>query len=217
MSLFGAVAVAVPVAIYDIVGTYYLWKDFDVVVNCKASNVDVHVIWPTNLWVYILLSVIITSLSTVALLLISIPQGLKAIKRFNKQRRRKGGYWDENQRYGLADDLPDWLFLMHGTALLFISMMHALLAFMGYFELFSARPWCEDKKTAFEELSLWHFGRVTFVLQIVFAALFFLWGTFYWAMPFFFEILEPDPAQVDTESQVRRSRRSNDRTRASER
>lgn len=195
MRLATLIALLVPVVVYDVVGIYFLVHDKDAVSGCRASNPDVHVIWPTDLWVYILLSLVIGTLSLAVLELLAISQSVEALNRYRKRWRNRRDYWEEinkNARLsGLVEELPDWLFLMHGTALVFVSMLHFLLAFMGYFELFMARPWCDDKKTAFEELDLWRFGRVTFAVQLVMGAVFFTWGMLYWFMPAMFEMLEP--------------------------
>merc|ERR1719265_191427 len=94
-------------------------------------------------------------------------------------------------RYGLMPSLPDWLFLWIGTALLAGATVALVFAFWGYSELFLARPWCKDNKTAFQELDLWHFGRVNFVLQIIAGLILFTWGILYWATPFFLELSTP--------------------------
>merc|ERR1719171_1098119 len=94
-------------------------------------------------------------------------------------------------KYGLMPTLPDWLFLWIGTAFLAGATVALVFAFWGYSELFMARSWCKDNKTAFQELDLWHFGRVNFVLQIVAGSILFLWGIMYWAAPFCLELSTP--------------------------
>lgn len=191
-----SIVVAAISAVYDIFGIWFLIKDYDVVHSCKASNPDVHVVWTTNLWVYVLLSVLLSILFTIGIFMVPFRKSADAIQKQLKGRRRPPR--DEldgrsRVKYGYLPSLPDWLLLAHGTALIMGSLLLGILAFCGYTELFVARPWCEDKSTAFEELDLWHFGRLTFFLQLIFSIVLFLCGVCYWMMPFFFELNEPDP------------------------
>lgn len=188
--------VASLLVVYDIFGIFYLIQDYDVVHRCKASNDSVQVIWPTNLWVYVLLSTIMFTILTACLLVVPLRKSVEAIAK-HTSRGKKGKRSSEFSltgrsvlKYGLLPSLPDWLFLAHGSALMAVAMVFGILAFCGYFELFMARSWCEDKTAAFEELDLWHFGRVSFFAQIVSGSILFLWGVVYWAMPFWFELTD---------------------------
>lgn len=190
----------VPLFIYDVAGIYYLLQDIDYVHGCKASNQKVHVIWPTDLAVYIILSIAAFTIGVITLIAVQVQHSLEVLRRYIKRQRHRRGHWNDglrSARYGGGtDDLPDWLFMLHGTVLIVFSMVVWMLSFMGYFELFAARPWCNDKRILFEELDLWHFGRTTFVLQIALGVVFFLWGTMYWVMPFVFEAMDRESRET---------------------
>lgn len=179
--------------IYDFLAIWFLIKDYAVVHSCKASNRDVHVVWPINLWVYVLMSVIASVVFAVGLVFV-VPLK-KSADAIHKQMTGRKRDVTTKLKYGYLPSLPDWLLLAHGSAMIGFSCVMGVLAFCGYSELFVARPWCEDKATAFEELDLWHFGRVTFFLQIIFCIVFLLSGVCYWMMPFFFELNEPEYGQ----------------------
>merc|ERR1719375_1151463 len=190
-----SIVVASLCVVYDAFGIWFLIKDYDVVHGCKASNPDVHVVWPTNLWVYVLMSVLLSIIFSIAMLFVPFRKSADAIQRqFRGRRRPPREEINGNSRlkYGYMPSLPDWLLLAHGTAMIAGSLLLGILASCGHVELFVARPWCEDTSTAFEELDLWHFGRVTFFLQLTFSIVFFLCGLCYWMMPFLFELNEPD-------------------------
>lgn len=196
-----SISVAIVSLIYSGIGIWFLVKDYEVVHGCKASNRDVHVVWPTNLWVYVLLSIALAVVFSVTVFLVPFRKSVDAIQKQMRGRRRTQR--DEisgrpKLKYGYMPSLPDWLLLAHGTALIVGSLLMGILAFCGYVELFLARPWCEDKSAAFEELDLWHFGRVTFFLQLIFTVIFFLSGMCYWMMPLFFELNEPDTSYGST-------------------
>jgi len=186
------------IVVYDIFALVFLIRDHDVVHSCHASSQGVHVIWATNLWVWVLLSMFITTLAGVGAVFLPVSKAVDALRRHAKRRqkmqRRRLGDMDGDQtrpiRFG--DDLPDWLFLSHGTALLFAASVFFILAFCGYFELWAAKPWCEDKKTAFEELDIWYFGRFSFFLQIVIGSILLVFGIVNWAMPFCLELTDLD-------------------------
>lgn len=177
------IAIAV-LALYDVIGIYFLVKDYGVVHGCASSNRDVHIIWPTSLWSYVLASLVFITGFTFALAAMPMKKSVDAArKNFSAKGRRIN-----SAKYGLMPTLPDWLFLWIGTAFLAGATVAMVFAFWGYSELFMARPWCKDTKTAFEELDLWHFGRVNFILQIVAGSILFLWGIVYWAAPFCLEL-----------------------------
>lgn len=194
---------------YDGLGILFLMRDRDVVHSCHASNSRVHAIWPTSLWVYVLFSLVFATLFTGVLMAVPLKRSIDAARK-HLNRHHNGMHKPDPRsafnapalKFGLLSTLPDWLFLWVGSALIMASMALMILAFWGYFELFMARPWCDDKKTAFEELDLWHFGRVTFFLQIVAGAILFLWGLLYWSAPFFLELTtpsSPSPRLLDRE------------------
>jgi NADH:ubiquinone oxidoreductase subunit 5 (subunit L)/multisubunit Na+/H+ antiporter MnhA subunit len=198
-----SIVIAVLSLIYDAFGIWFLIKDYEVVHSCKASNRDVHVVWPTNLWVYVLLSVGLSIIFIIGLFVVPFRKSVDAIqKQLNRTSKRRPARDEIDGRpklkYGYMPSLPDWLLLAHGTALIIGSVLLGILAFCGYVELFLARPWCADTKTAFEELDLWHFGRVTFFMQVIFSVVFFLWGLCYWMMPFLFELNEPEASSYGT-------------------
>lgn len=197
---------------YIAIGAYYLYNDYDVVHSCKASNEQVHIIWPTSLWTYVLFSLCFAGAFAVMLLMMPIRQSFQKMKP-EKPKYVRGGSGQklapQAPKFGILPNLPDWLFLVVGSAMMFQSIAICMLAFWGYAELFLARPWCEDKKTAFEELDLWYFGQVTLFLQIGVGILTFCWAMLYWAIPFCFELntsfSEKEPLLSDVEN-GRRSR-----------
>lgn len=200
--LLTCVCVAI-LAVYDCFGVFFLVHDYDVVHDCQASNRDVHVIWPTNLWFYVLVSVVTATVFTLGLLAVPLGKSFESVeKRLNNKGKKKGRRGMNSEvgfngqpvvKYGLLmPSLPDWMFLMHGTALIGASLFLGILAFGGYFELFMSRSWCKDKTSAFEELDLWHFARVTFFMQAILGSILFLWGIVWWAMPIWFDLTEPD-------------------------
>jgi len=178
--------------IYDGLGVLFLVKDFAIVHGCTASNRSAHAIWPTNLWSYVLASLIFITGFTCALVAMPIRKSIEAARKNVSAKGRSAHTVLNNKvKFGLMPTLPDWLFLWVGTALLAGSTLAFIFAFWGYSELFLARPWCQDTKTAFEELDLWHFGRVNFILQIIAGSLLFLAGLMYWAAPFCLELTTP--------------------------
>lgn len=184
----------VSLIIYDGIGIWFLWKDFSTVQDCHASNKDAHAIWPTNLWTYVLSSVIAVTFASLMILAAPLGQsvevGRKTVKR--NASPRSGGELallsEKRTKFGLVPGRPDWLFLWIGSIVIFIALMFVLMVFWGYWELFLARPWCTNTKAAFEELDLWHFGRVSFILQVVASILLFIWGLAYWSAPCLFEL-----------------------------
>jgi len=96
-------------------------------------------------------------------------------------------------KFGLMPNLPDWLFLAVGSCCFLVAACLGILAFWGYVELFQARPHCSDINVAFEELHLWHFGRVTFFIQLVLSIALGVLGTVCWSVPFLLELSLPEP------------------------
>lgn len=173
--------------IYDGFAILFLVKDYAVVHGCHASNVRVHTIWATNLWHYVLVSMLFATAFAVALIFVPLKRTIDATRKHFSRNRLAHPDKNGTLQYGLLSNLPDWLFLWVGTTLIMASMVVLVLAFWGYFELFMARPWCSDQKTAFEQLDLWHFARFTFVMQIILGSLLFTWGLIYWGAPFVLE------------------------------
>jgi len=192
--------------VYSCIGVAYLSRDYDVVHGCHASSSSVHVVWETNVWTYVLISIFFALACGVIAVTLPSPRVVEVFKRqfeirarrrsmpqplivsmedeFEKLQRRKA-------RFGIMDDLPDWIFLMQGLVALSVSTAAALLAFFGYYELYVAKPWCEDRHTAFEQLDLWYFGRFTLYCQVISAVLLLILGLSLWAMPFMFELADP--------------------------
>lgn len=181
------------ILVYDICAIVFLARDHDVVHSCHASTQGVHVIWKTNLWVWLLISMLTTTLAGAAMSFLPAGKALDALRRHGRrrqkmQRRRLGDMDGESQRpVRFGDDLPDWIFLSQGTALLCGASVFFILAFCGYFELWASKPWCEDRKTAFEELDIWFFGRFSFFLQIVLGSILLVFGIVNWIIPFCLE------------------------------
>lgn len=200
----GTLVVGALVVVYDVVGIIYLMKDYAVVHTCHASDEDVHAIWPTNLWTYCLVSVALGSV--LAFLLLRAPWGRSKDAIELHVTRMRGGKLSKSRidavpnvsdelggrpKFGLMPDLPDWLFLCVGSSCLIVSACLGVLAFWGYVELFEARPHCSDIRVAFEELHLWHFGRVTFFIQLVVSIILAVIGSICWAVPFLLELSSP--------------------------
>lgn len=188
--------------VYDGIGALFLVRDYGVVSSCRASNSSAHAVWPTSLWTYVLFSLIFTSVFGAALALLPVKRTLDAARKHIKGGRSRMANDAFSLKYGLLATLPDWLFLWVGSVLILASLGMFILAFWGFFELFMARPWCDGQKTAFEELDLWYFGRVTFVLQIIIGTILLLWGILYWGAPMFLEatMITPPPSPPQAQS-----------------
>lgn len=207
MPPIGCIVICALVIVYDVVGVIYLIKDYDVVRTCKASDEDVHAIWSTSLWTYCLFSII---LSSVFALMLSRAPWTRSIDAAELHLSRIGGgkvakgRVDESPinddalggrvKFGLMPSLPDWLFLCVGSCCFLVAACLGILAFWGYVELFQARPHCHDINVAFEELHLWHFGHVTFIVQLVVGVTLAVIGLICWALPFLFELSLPEPS-----------------------
>eukprot|EP00746_Dinoflagellata_sp_MGD_P165468 gnl/MRDRNA2_/MRDRNA2_94759_c0_seq1.p1 gnl/MRDRNA2_/MRDRNA2_94759_c0~~gnl/MRDRNA2_/MRDRNA2_94759_c0_seq1.p1 ORF type:complete len:236 (+),score=13.71 gnl/MRDRNA2_/MRDRNA2_94759_c0_seq1:140-847(+) len=206
MVSLGLILVAALVIVYDVLGIIFLIKDHDVVHTCHASDEDVHAIWSTNLWMYCLISVILGSLLAIMLTRAPWARSKDAIElhvsklrggKLSKGRIDSTPMSDDalggRTKFGLTPNLPDWLFLGVGSCCLLVAGVLGILAFWGYVELFQARPHCSDIRVAFEELHLWHFGRVTFFIQLVMSIMLAVIGSVCWAIPFLLELSLPDP------------------------
>lgn len=206
------VAVGIVLVVYDVVGVCFLINDHAVVHSCRATDKDVHAIWPTNLWSYCLVSVLLGTL--VAIVLIRTPFG-ETIERVRthltriKGKKLADGLADERDnvkdieitprmKFGLTPNLPDWLFLCAGSSAFCTATILGVMAFWGYVELFMTRPVCSDKTVAFDEVQLWQFGRVTFFAQLVIAIVLSVVGMLYWSAPFVLELTFPEPRIVPT-------------------
>jgi len=205
-SLVFTAVVAVALFIYSTAAIVFLVRDFETVSQCHASSMVMHAVWETNLWTYVLISLLFTLAG--GALLLSLPAH-KVVDVFRRQlelrseRRATSKHpftmedeFDRVQRrkarFGIMDDLPDWIFLLHGMVMLSVATVTAMLALFGYFELYVAKPWCEDRRVAFEEMDLFHFARVTFFMQIGSTMFFAAAGVLFWTMPFLFELTDPD-------------------------
>lgn len=206
MVSLGLIVVGVLVIAYDVCGIIFLIKDHDVVHTCHASDEDVHAIWSTNLWTYCCFSVILSSV--LALMLTRAPWSRSRdaielhVSRLRGSKVSKGRIDSTpmsddalggRTRFGLMPNLPDWLFLCVGSCCLLVAGVLGILAFWGYVELFQARPHCSDIRVAFEELHLWHFGRVTFFIQLIMSIALAVVGAVCWAVPFLLELSLPEP------------------------
>lgn len=201
----GTIVIGALVIVYDIVGIVFLMKDYDVVHTCHASDEDVHAIWPTNLWTYVFVSVFLSTVLAFMLLRAPWSRSKDAIDLHIT--RMRGGKLSKSRidavpiaedalggrsKFGLVPTLPDWLFLCVGSCCLVVAACLGILAFWGYAELFLARAHCSDIRVAFEELHLWHFGRVTFFIQMVVGIVLAIIGTVCWAVPFLLELSLPE-------------------------
>lgn len=182
---------AIAIAIYDGIGLLFLCRDYSTVQACHPSNKDAHAIWPTSVWTYVLFSMITATGAILSIISAplgrSVEAGRKTIKR-NASPRDHDETLIRRSKFGLVPARPDWLFLWIGSIMISMALVFAVIAFWGYWELFMARPWCTKNNAAFQELDLWHFGRVSFVLQIVASIILFMLGAAYWSAPFVFEL-----------------------------
>lgn len=203
----------VSLCIYVAMGITFLVRDHHVVSRCHPSNDSVHVIWETSLWTYVLWSVIF-AVGDVAMFLTLQPvlRVVEALQKVQESRRKHRDNVDKigpfsfdseldmmqrrRARFGIMDDLPDWIFLLHGTAFLALATATGILAMFGYYELWAAKPWCEDRNAAFEELDLWYFGRATFYFQLISVTFLSVLGILFWALPFTLELSDPDPERA---------------------
>lgn len=190
------VLILAAIVVYDVAGVIFLSRDEEVASHCRASNIKMHIIWPTTLWHYVAMSLVVTTVVGVFLALF-VPVG-----RSNEELRwHIADMMQRNQsprlmpmmvggrKFGLA--LPDWLLLSVGVAFVGAGIVVGLMAFWGYFEIFATRVWCDDKKTAFEELDLWKFARQTFLAQVSVAPVLFVVGFLHMVAPFFMELTLP--------------------------
>lgn len=183
-----AAIVVAAVAAYDVMGILFLVRDGDVMRFCRATSSKVHVIWQTSLWTYVLASLVAATMVAFGMTF------LVPVQRTNSELRRylsgisKGHLGTNRSPY---QSLPDWDLLAIGAAFIASGLYLCLMAFWGYFELFVARVWCDDKKTAFEELDLWKFGRVSFWMQAIGGIVVITSGVLYLIMPFVMELLSP--------------------------
>merc|ERR1719428_1112510 len=94
-----AIIAVVVLAIYDGLGIYFLVKDFGVVHGCTPSNHDVHTIWPTSLWSYVMASLVFITGFTCGMAALPIRKSCDAArKNFNAKGRRVTG----GAKYGLT-------------------------------------------------------------------------------------------------------------------
>jgi len=199
---------------YCTCGIVYLTKDYMAVHRCHSSS-NVHIIWETSLWIYVLLSLIFSGITVVVLFSLPFARVVDAFHYQMESRRVKqkplSSSWEDEfermqrrrTRFGVMDELPDWIFLLIGTAMMGLAVATFILAMFGYSELYLAHPWCEDKSAAFEELDLWRFGHVTFILQLCLGVFFSVMGVCFWALPLIFELIDPEiePLMLDMDAE----------------
>lgn len=193
--------------IYVAMGITFLVRDHLVVSRCHPSNDSVHVIWETSLWTYVLWSVIFAVGDCAMFLMLQpvlrVVEALQKVQESRKKQRDhdRGPFSIDSEfdmmqrrraRFGITDDLPDWIFLLHGTAFMALATATGILAMFGYYELWVAKPWCEDRNAAFEELDLWYFGRATFYFQLISVTFLSVLGVLFWSLPFTLELTDPE-------------------------
>lgn len=194
--ILAAIVVTV-VAVYDVLGVVFLVRDANVMSFCRPSSDRVHVVWQTSLWTYVLASLVFTT-SVACMLTFVVPVGRtnsEVQKHMSGVASGHGGtsYMSMNVSGGRKpfQQLPDWDLLAVGSAFISAGLLLGLMAFWGYFELFVARVWCDDKKTAYEELDLWKFGRFSFWGQAIGGVVLFVAGFLYLTVPFLMELTSP--------------------------
>lgn len=161
---------ALVLTVYAIFGIVYLCRDQDVVSSCHASNQKVHVIWPTDLWVYVLTSVVVACVGALWLVVAAV-----------MRRPASSTMWEDSEPL-------DWRLLWGGFTLSGMGILMAVIGYWGYAEVYLANPWCDDKAVVWEELDLTQFGRVTAWLQLVAAFCFISGGWLCWSFPFVLEL-----------------------------
>merc|ERR1719272_1792124 len=77
----------VALGLYDLLGVLFLVRDYSVVHGCHASNVDVHTIWPTSLWTYVLFSLIFITLASLALTALPVRRSGEAARKTMTRRK----------------------------------------------------------------------------------------------------------------------------------
>lgn len=170
LSLSAQAAVAATLIAYGIFGIVYLCTDQDVIRSCHASTADVHVIWPTDLWIYVLVSIVGTLLCAVWLVSMVV-----------LRRPVDSTVWDESEPL-------DWRMLWTGFVFSGMGLLMAVFGYWGYTEAYLANPWCENKTVVWEELDLARFARVTLWIQFVFSLCFIAAGWICWSVPFALEL-----------------------------
>lgn len=185
----GAVVVVLLTAAYDVAGIIFIARDSDVAAACHPSNAKAHVIWSTSLVTYVVASLLVTTGMAVATGL-CVPVR-KAIR--DARLHMQGVVLASASGPKSSVNLPDMLLLVVGAAYVASAVVIGIFAFWGYFELFHTRMWCDDKKTAFEELDLWKFGQASWVGQVIICCMLLLFGFFMLSGPFMMELASPRP------------------------
>lgn len=160
--------VGLVLVVYGGAGIYYLVQDRDVA-QCKPSKRGAHVVWATDLFIYITASV---SMAILAALWLFWHAALK---------RPLGLIFEDNEPL-------DWRLLWDGFCLSLLASLIAIFAYWGHSELWGGRNWCQDKSTIWEEIALHQFGRWTFWAQLSISALLYTAGWAFWLSPFVLEV-----------------------------
>lgn len=173
--------------VYAAVGTVLLAMDHDVVSGCHPSDPHAHIIWHTDIWMYILVSIVVAcvfALWLVSLAVFKPPGAPEDSPPLCGLARRL--LWGDSLVWDDSEPL-DWRLMWGGLTLSGVSILLAILAFWGYVEVYVANPWCDNKAVVWHELELVRFGHATFWLQFVCAVLFFTAGWTCWFLPFALE------------------------------
>lgn len=181
------VGTALTLVVYAALGIVYLAMDHDVVTGCHPSNTHVHIVWATDIWVYVLVSIVIACVLALWLIVLATfkqPGAPGEVSPWCGVARRL--LWGDSFVWDDTEPL-DWRLLWGGLTLSCLGILLSVLAFWGYVEVYLANPWCDNKAVVWEELDLVGFGRVTFWLQLVFAAFFLAAGWISWVLPFALE------------------------------
>lgn len=188
-----AATVAALALAYDVVGAYFLWSDYRVVHNCSVASQLDRGLWPwTNLWMFILASLVLLTLLVGIFIASPVTSSVEEAWRFIC-RRKPGlevGPKAGRRPNGNTKESQDFLFLWNGCLDAATALLLGIFAYWGYNELYVDRPWCRDRDIAFAETHLWRFGQFTLVLECILGALALAGCFFFWSLPFCFELVE---------------------------
>lgn len=184
-----AIVVVTGTALHCLCALYFLVADYNVISDCNLSG---RVVWPTTLWHYVLLSALAGP--AVAFTLYSAPlhRTFEAVQMLAAARNFPELLEDSTPRkFGIQPSMPDWLLMCCGAWLVGVGCFLEILAYWGYCELFLTRAMCSDIHVVYEEISLWGFGKFTWVLQVFMGGLFVLFGASCWGSPVLLEVRFP--------------------------
>lgn len=180
------------VAVYSLSALYYLFMDYNTIRDCNTGG---RVIWPTTLWHYVLVSMIAGPVAVFALYGAPLHRTFEAVQMLSAARKFPELLEDATPRkFGIQPSMPDWLLMCCGAWFVGVGSCCEVLAYWGYFELFLTKAVCRNISLVYEQIDLWRFGKVTWVLQAVAGGLFVLLGLLCWVSPLVLEAMMPPTA-----------------------